>query len=215
MAKHPAMFACRIAVCLCAVSALEGCGGPIDMSLAPVSTTGSVQTTVIGRRDRDGTSELTVQEGFGIDVASYIWQPWFIQVRGGVDVAHDKTFGADGGSSFSGSADATISVLPMSKYPVTLGFAHLDSFASGDFSGARTTTDRAFLTASAVLTQNLRGGLRASWSRSDREDSGVDTTQTVDLNITRTFPRDKTFLGISSIGLNVGLSNSDLAATGS
>ena len=78
------------------------------MTLAPVTTTGSVQSTVIGRRDSDGTSELTVQESAGIDVASYIWQPWFVQVRGGVDVAHDKTFGASGGAALSVSADATL-----------------------------------------------------------------------------------------------------------
>ena len=130
------------------------------MTLAPVTTTGSVQSTVIGRRDSDGSSELTVQESASIDVASYIWQPWFVQVRGGVDVAHDKTFGASGGAALSVSADATLDVLPRSKYPLTLGLAHIDSFASGDFSGARTTSDRAFINASAVLTQNLRAGCR-------------------------------------------------------
>ena len=36
----------------------------------------------------------------------------------------------------------------------------------------------------------------------------------MNLNLSRTFPRDKTFLGISSIGLNLGLRNSDLAASG-
>ena len=93
MAKHPATFACRIAACLCGVLALEGCGSPLEMSLAPITTTGSVQSTVIGRRSSDGTSELTVQESVSVDVTSYIWQPWFVQVRGGADLAHDKTFG--------------------------------------------------------------------------------------------------------------------------
>ena len=36
----------------------------------------------------------------------------------------------------------------------------------------------------------------------------------MNLNLSRTFPRDQTFLGISSIGLNLGLRNSDLAASG-
>ncbi len=213
MAKRPATFACRIALCLFGASALEGCGSPLDMTLAPVSTTGSVHSTVFNRRDSDGTSELTVQEGVGVNVASYIWQPWFVQVRGSADFVHDKTFGSEGGSSFSGSAEATLDVLPMSKYPVTLGFSHFDSRASGDFGGADTIRDRAFINASAVLTQNLRGGLRASWDRADQDNSGIETTQTVNLNLSQTFPRDATFLGITLIGLSVGLSNSDFTAT--
>jgi len=213
MAKHPARFACWIVVCLSGALALEGCGSTQDMNLAPISTAGSLQSTIVGRSSNNGDNELTVQESASIDVASYIWQPWFVQVRGGVDFAHDKTFGSEGDSSFSGSADATISVLPMSNYPVTLGLAHSDSYASGDFSGDRSTSDRAFINASAVLTQNLRGGMSASWDRTDQEDSGIQNTQTVSLNLQQTFPRDEAPIGITSIGLSVGLENSEFTAT--
>jgi hypothetical protein len=183
------------------------------VALAPVSVSGSVQSTVIARRGTEGSSELTVQEGIGVDVASYIWQPWFVQVRGGVDLTHEKTFAAEGGSSFSGSVDTALSVLPRSKYPVTLGFSHFDSRASGEFAGTDFIRDRASINATAVLTQNLRGGLWASWERADQSDSGVQTTQTMNLNLNQTFPRDEAPLGITSVGLNVGLSNSDLTAT--
>lgn len=214
MAKHPAILACRIALCLCGASALPGCGGgPMEMTLAPVATTGTVQTTVINRRSTDGSSELTVQEGFGIGVDSYLWHPWFAQVNGSVDFSHEKTFGAEGGSSFRGSADATLSVLPQSKYPVTLGVSHSDSRASGEFSSIDFTRDSAFINARAVITQNLSGGLRASWSRTDQTDTAVQTTQVVNLTLNQTFPRDKTILGISAIDLNVGLNSSNLVAS--
>ena len=214
MAKHPATFACRIALCLCGVSALEGCGGPLDMNLAPVTTTGSVQSSVIGRRGSDGTTGLSVQEGASINVASYIWYPWFVRVRGGADVAHDKAFGDGGSSSLYGSASATLDVLPLSNYPVTLGLSHSDSRTSGEFGGADSTRDSAFITARAVLTQNLRGGLRANWDRSEQAGSGVQTAQRVNLDLNQTFPRDATFLGINSIGLNVNLNSSSLTPAG-
>jgi hypothetical protein len=185
----------------------------MEMTLAPVATTGTVQTTVINRRSTDGSSELTVQEGFGIGVDSYLWHPWFAQVNGSVDFSHEKTFGADGGSSFRGSADATLSVLPQSKYPVTLGVSHSDSRASGEFSSIDFTRDSAFINARAVITQNLSGGLRASWSRTDQTDTAVQTTQVVNLTLNQTFPRDKTILGISAIDLNVGLNSSNLVAS--
>jgi hypothetical protein len=185
----------------------------MEMTLAPVATTGTVQTTVINRRSTDGSSELTVQEGFGIGIDSYLWHPWFAQVNGSVDFSHEKTFGADGGSSFRGSADATLSVLPQSKYPVTLGVSHSDSRASGEFSSIDFTRDSAFINARAVITQNLSGGLRASWSRTDQTDTAVQTTQVVNLTLNQTFPRDKTILGISAIDLNVGLNSSNLVAS--
>jgi hypothetical protein len=183
------------------------------VALAPVSITGSVQSTIIGRRGTDGTSELTVQEGLGIGVSSYIWQPWFVQVRGDTNIVHDKVFGDEGGSSISGSANMTLAVLPQSNYPVNLGFTHFDSRASGEFAGTDFTRDRVFIDSRAVLTQNLRGGLSASWERADQADSGVQTTQTMNLNLNQTFPHDKAPLGITSVGLNVGLRNSDLTAT--
>jgi hypothetical protein len=185
----------------------------MEMTLAPVATTGTVQTTVINRRSTDGSSELTVQEGFGIGIDSYLWHPWFAQVNGSVDFSHEKTFGADGGSSFRGSADATLSVLPQSKYPVTLGVSHSDSRASGEFSSIDFTRDSAFINARAVITQNLSGGLRASWSRTDQTDTAVQTTQVVNLTLNQTFPRDKTILGIGAIDLNVGLNSSNLVAS--
>jgi hypothetical protein len=185
----------------------------MEMTLAPVATTGTVQTTVINRRSTDGSSELTVQEGFGIGVDSYLWHPWFAQVNGSVDFSHEKTFGAEGGSSFRGSADATLSVLPQSKYPVTLGVSHSDSRASGEFSSIDFTRDSAFINARAVITQNLSGGLRASWSRTDQTDTAVQTTQVVNLTLNQTFPRDKTILGIGAIDLNVGLNSSNLVAS--
>jgi hypothetical protein len=185
----------------------------MEMTLAPVATTGTVQTTVINRRSTDGSSELTVQEGFGIGIDSYLWHPWFAQVNGSVDFSHEKTFGAEGGSSFRGSADATLSVLPQSKYPVTLGVSHSDSRASGEFSSIDFTRDSAFINARAVITQNLSGGLRASWSRTDQTDTAVQTTQVVNLTLNQTFPRDKTILGIGAIDLNVGLNSSNLVAS--
>ena len=200
MARHPAITACAAIVWVCGLASLNGCGDVSEMTLAPISTAGSVQTTALTRRSTDGTTEHTLLQSGSVAVDSYVWQPWFIRTNGDLSIAYDQTFGGDDGASLRSSAGATIQVLPLSKYPVTVNLAHTDSRVSGEFGGSDFIRDRASVNARAAFTQNLNAGLTASWDRTDREDSGILNTQNVSLDATHTFSKESAFLGITSVG---------------
>ena len=153
------------------------------MNLAPISTPGSVEVTALSRQRTDGTIENIVQERLDVVMNSYVWEPWLVGVGADVTLAHENQWGDDSGSSFLGSADATISVLPVSDYPVTINLAHLDSRASGDFGASDYIRDRASISGRARYDAHLNGGFNASLERTDREDSGVLDSQNLSLNV--------------------------------
>ena len=183
------------------------------MTLSPVSTAGSVETTVLSRRDTDGSSETSVLTVGNIDLESFIWHPWFARMSGDVSVGYDKTFGdLDAGSALRASATGTLDILPRSKYPATLSFAHVDSRVSGDFSGSDFTRDRVGLTARAAITQSLKSTVRASWDRTDRTESGVRTGLRGGFDLTKTFSNDEAFLGIERVNMGLDYRQSDFRA---
>jgi len=201
----------RALLALASLSAIAGCGEKTGMTVAPISTSGTVQTTVVSRRDTSGRTEHSIQQNVGVAADSYVWQPWFARVNGTGDISYEKKFGDESGSSLRGSGSATLSVLPLSRYPVTIGLSHFDNRVSGDFASSDFTRDRASINARAVLTQNLRSGLNASWQRTDREDSGLLESRNVGIDLMQTFAKEDAFLGINSIGL--GLTYRDTAFT--
>lgn len=111
-----------------------------------------------------------------------------------------------------GSVDGTLSLLPLSRYPVTISAGHIDSRASGEFGDSDFVTDRAALSARAAFGQNLRAGLRASWTRTDRSGSGVTSSERIHLDATRTFPDDAAFLGVTSVAVSADLNRNRFVA---
>jgi len=182
------------------------------MTLAPISTAGSVQTTALARRSTGGDAEQLVQQTGTLVLDSYVLEPWLARVGGELSLAFEQDFGDEPGSSLQGSGSATLAVLPQSKYPVTVNLAHLDSRVSGEFSGSDFTLDRGSLTARAAITDNFRGGLVASWDRTDRDDSGVLNSRNVSLDLNKSFTEDEAFLGLRGVGFGATLRKSDFTA---
>jgi len=213
MAGYPAGLGARIAIGLAVLTAVGGCEGPVNVLGTPVNTAGSVFSAVSARRTTGGESEIALQEGVNFSAASYIWQPWFARVRGDTRIAYDKTFGGEGESTLIASVNGSASILPLSRYPVTVGFSHQDSRASGEVSSSDSVSDAAFINASAVLSQTLRGTLSANWVRTDQEDSGVENTRNVNVNVQKTFSADSTIFGIDAIRLTTALTDENFVGS--
>ena len=182
------------------------------MTLAPIGTAGSVQTTALTRRSTGGDKEHTLQQSGTIVLDTFLWEPWIATADGELSIAQEQNFGDEKGSSLLGSGSATLAVLPRSNYPVTLSLSHLDSRVAGEFSGSDFILDRAAVTARATPSDSLRGGVNASWDRSDREDSGVQNAGSLSLDVNRSFMAEESFLGLRSIGVGASVRTSDFVA---
>lgn len=128
----------------------------IRWEFAPLAYSGNVsldgrwQSQEGGLRSRQG---LMVGD---IEFATYIWQPWFVQLRFGLGavLARDVT-GEAGGPSRSSSNPSTtgrlnLSVFPMSRFPFELRVEQGDSRVRGDAVGTDYRTQR--LTLSQAYT---------------------------------------------------------------
>ena len=88
--------------------------------------------TEFGRRS---TNALAIGE---IDFASYVWQPWFIQLRGGLGLLLDRgnSSGVDAPADSSRgrgiTARASASVFPASRFPLEARFDLGDTRAGGE-----------------------------------------------------------------------------------
>ncbi len=120
----------------------NGGGNGIRWTLAPLRFAGSVSLDVRALKLEDGrrTNQTLVYND--IEFASHVWQPWFIQLRGGLGAlaAHDVS--RDAGSSFTATSNSTaltgrfaMSVFPVSRFPFELQAEVSDSRVSGDTLG--------------------------------------------------------------------------------
>ncbi|ACB36384.1 hypothetical protein Lcho_4132 [Leptothrix cholodnii SP-6] len=119
-----------------------GGGNGIRWTLAPVHLAGSVSLDVRALKLEDGrrTNQTLVYND--IEFASHVWEPWFIQLRGGLGAlaAHDVS--RDAGSRFAATSNSTaltgrfaMSVFPISRFPFELQAEVSDSRVSGDTLG--------------------------------------------------------------------------------
>ena len=119
-----------------------GGGNGIRWELAPLRYGGSVSLDLRSLRLEDGRRSNQTLVYNDIEFASHVWQPWFIQLRGGLGalVAHDVS--RDAGSSFTHTSNSTaltgrfaMSVFPVSRFPFELQAEVSDSRVSGDTLG--------------------------------------------------------------------------------
>lgn len=117
-------------------------GNGIRWMAAPVRLSGSVALDLRWLRMEDGsrTSQALVYND--IDLATYLWQPWFAQLRGGVGVLAERSvFSASGvGDTTANTGSLTgriaLSVFPASRFPFEIRADVSDSRVSGDNLGA-------------------------------------------------------------------------------
>ncbi len=78
-----------------------------------------------------------------LNASTYVWQPWFVQLNGGLGVAlnySDARTGATTGTIASGHSK--LLVLPQSRFPLSLHFERSDSQLSGELVGIKYTDTR-------------------------------------------------------------------------
>ena len=174
------------------------------MTLAPVTTAGSIQSTALYRSRTNGDKEIRLQQNGTVTSQTYIWQPWFITTRGRGTVAFDRISGDDNNRSLRGSGEATVSVFPRSSYPFSVSVSHIESTVEGDFAGTDFSHSRASATMRAVVSQSLNGRVNGSYDLLRRDGVGDLESQRAQINVNKSFDKESRLLGIDSIGFGAG-----------
>jgi len=127
--------------------------------------------------------------------ATYLWQPWFVQVSGGLGVfaSHDMSgteTGADSGGSWSVgnstmlTGNGAVSVFPASRFPFNARYERSDSRTGDVLTSADYTTTRASVSQDyrpANTTANF--AFRRDWSVYDSASLGRDALDVWDLRL--------------------------------
>ncbi|RMD61804.1 MAG: hypothetical protein D6826_08975 [Alphaproteobacteria bacterium] len=178
-----------------AVSAatLCACASQSEIPIPPVQYAGSVGNVFRTRQFGDEPRQIANQVNTFIDLNSYIWQPWFITLAGGLELATEMERGGTSGDSdalrFGG--DVSIGVLPLSRYPTTLSYSHTDSRISGEFTGSDFVRDRVGVNSNLVLASDLRANMTASHESTDQPDLGSESRQQAGLSVSKLFEHDR------------------------
>lgn len=191
----------------------SACGSTAATNLAPVTVRGSVQTLVLNRNTSGGRSETAATATGNVAVDSYVWHPWFATVGADMSIGYDFSTGGERDSALRAGGSVKLDVLPQSNYPVSFSASHYESRISGDFVSGDFVRDSAAVSARATITPTIRSGLLLSWDRTDQSESGVRTGLNSNLTFDKTFARDDTFLGLTSVGLQATYRRNDFTAT--
>jgi hypothetical protein len=123
-------------------------GDGIQWRLAPVRYAGTVSLDGRWLRLDDGSRSTQALLFNEIEFASYVWQPWFIQLNAGLGAlaGRDSSTGPDAPSSSSSTAALTghfgMAVFPASRFPFELRAEVSDSRLRGDFLGSNYRSHR-------------------------------------------------------------------------
>ncbi len=114
-------------------------GGGIQWRFAPWRMSGAVAVDLRWLRQEDGTRTSTALQLTDIDFASYLWQPWFAQVRLGLGWVASRSSASggngsdanDGGTGIALTGRAALAVFPASRFPFELRADVSDSRSAG------------------------------------------------------------------------------------
>lgn len=116
--------------------------GWFGWGLPPVRWGGSLVTEMRADRSGDQSWRRQQNEIASIKAGSYLWQPWFAQVSGGLGLLLSKERSDDRGalaanqardaSSTAVTGNAELALFPISRFPFNAYFEVSDSRASGD-----------------------------------------------------------------------------------
>jgi hypothetical protein len=110
-------------------------GNGIEWRFGPWRTAGSIGLDARWLRFEDASTTSQGALLADIESASYLWQPWFVQVRFGAGLVAATDSGRDSGQGLSASGNsmtghAQVAVFPASRFPFTLRAEATDSRAS-------------------------------------------------------------------------------------
>lgn len=179
---------------------LISCESGSTSGLPPIQTTGSVGHTFRTIETPERSREYSNQTQGRLQARSYIWQPWFITAETGGTVAYENTVGGEAakGDSLIASGNASLGILPLSRYPVTLSYAHTDSRTEGNFSNDF-VSDRANATIQGLFSNTFRTGARASYERVDEEDAGIQEFRSAGLDVLQILDKSRISLALSHV----------------
>jgi hypothetical protein len=158
-------------------------GNGIRWELAPWRSSGMLALDL--REQRQGLGQRSRQAVLSgdIDFASYLWQPWFVQLRAGVGAlqSQDRSRDSSGGASGSTHSSAWtgrlgVSVFPASRFPFELRADVSDTRTRGDNLGADYRSQRLALSQGwRPLVGNHQVQLNGDHSRFIASDGVSDT----------------------------------------
>jgi hypothetical protein len=169
-----------------AVTDTSPAGNGIRWELAPVRTAGSVSLDGRWLRLEDGSRTTQGLVFNDVELATHVWQPWFIQLNAGVGAlaARDSTRGVDTpatqGSSTALTGRFAMAVFPVSRFPFELRAEVSDSRVSGDTLGTDYRTHRLSLNQSyRPDTGNDSYTAGFEYNRQRANDGGDDTVSSL------------------------------------
>ncbi len=114
--------------------------GQVIWGFAPVRLGGSISLDLRHQRLEDGRRNDQGLSYAELNGATHVWEPWFIQLRGGVGalVARDVSRQSEGSSTATSRAvtgNLAVSVFPQSRFPFELRGDVSDSRVQGDHVG--------------------------------------------------------------------------------
>ena len=172
--------------------------GWFGWGLPPLRWGGATTTDLRMDRSADQPRRLQQTEIGNIRAASYIWQPWFAQVSGGLGLVTSRERGGGSAglganqpqqarsSAVTGNGDATL--FPVSRFPFNAYFDVSDSRASGELTASDSTSTR-FGMRQAYRPLEGNANYSASFNRSTLESSsfGRDTVNALAASMNRNF----------------------------
>ena len=159
---------------------------------------------------------LQLMESVNLRASSYIWQPWFAQVSGELNLLTSQQ--REGGSGAPGAAGsgmkstsltggAQLSLFPVSRFPFTASFNASDSRTGGELTNNAYTSRRYGLTQSYAPPQG-GSSYRLSYNRSDMTSAAVGTDTANALNAGMSWSGGSNTVSINGNGYTNTRSNS-------
>jgi hypothetical protein len=172
----------------------------VRMELGPVRWSGALGTEY-RLQQASGHGRTPSRVDFAnLRAASYLWQPWFAQLRGGLGLVRGASDGGTSSRSSSMTGEAGVSLFPMSRFPFDAHASVTDSRASGEFTSSDYRTLRYGLQ-QAYRTPEGGTNYTARYDRSvlDSQSFGRDTLDVLEASMTRR-------IGLQVLELNGSLS---------
>ncbi|MGQ0524684.1 MAG: hypothetical protein ACT4P8_13615 [Betaproteobacteria bacterium] len=120
----------------------EASFGAFDWVLPPLRWGGSLVSDVRAQKGTDQVRRLQQNEITNIRASSYVWQPWFAQVSGGLGALLSRERLGEGTNQTANEAgrntstaitgDGAVTLFPVSRFPFNAYFSVSDSRASGE-----------------------------------------------------------------------------------
>lgn len=125
----------------------QGDGGlfsGVDLSLGPIRWRGNLTNEYRLQMPADQPRSAGFVESGNLSAASYVYQPWFAQLRGAVGFVRSRERGDGSGNrkSVSLTGEAGLSLFPASRFPFEASFSVADSRAGGEITGSDFRTTR-------------------------------------------------------------------------